>query len=299
MSETDARASFRLLFQPAPEFAHMFDRVEWMINELLHMCSECGKCCNTETFHLTDVDTIVVARGLYEIGGRKMVSGHIVENLSPLNKWGRFVFTFSGMCPFRENGHCSLGRDRPLTCALFPMKLVAFLDHDTNRPRQPFLTVMRPEGKYPCDPVAEAVLDEVVALGSRDPMKAILTLEYLASSRVGIDNFAYLFGQPQGRGDERFNPPELADILTDGEIELLLMQRFMALYGLISPPVMGRSSQISDSIVDELLSDKNRELVDRRTAERLGRIRDRRSSLFEMKQIIDDGFSEAAPSSGR
>lgn len=65
-----------------------------IIEDLSKMCTHCGKCCESEVFFLTDIETPLIAQELHYRGGLDLLKAHIKANPYMFNRWGKYIFQF-------------------------------------------------------------------------------------------------------------------------------------------------------------------------------------------------------------
>ena len=77
-------------------------------------CQACGRCCHHQRIALSPYEIVRLARGL------AMTTGQLIEQYT--DEGGTILRFVEGQCVFLDPaGKCSVYRDRPLACRLYPL----------------------------------------------------------------------------------------------------------------------------------------------------------------------------------
>ena len=233
------------------------------------MCTHCGECCKSELFFLSDVEAPIIAQHLLKKGGIQLVKDHIRENPTVFNRFGRYIFHFTDLCPFHLDKRCILYSDRPMVCRLFPLVFLGFFDSMNMELRDAVFAIDRGQGNYACESIivhVEDILKEVVL---NQPSHSIRTLrKMLASSLLDKRGLAYCFGQPRQRGKHFVNANGI-DLRSWILTEAHLYMKFAEVFGFLPSDWVANSKLLSDEAVNKLASDRAAMKASTKTSRRL------------------------------
>ncbi|MHA2374268.1 MAG: YkgJ family cysteine cluster protein [Candidatus Thorarchaeota archaeon] len=236
------------------------------------LCTHCGECCKGQAIFLTDVDAPIIAQRLKEMGGNSLVESHLSINSTVFDKWHRYVLQFEEYCPFHDNERCSIYYERPITCQLYPMSIIGFIDRPSSGVKEVYLEIMKPLESHAC----LQFYNDLVEIGNRvfrrNPKHADQILRFLASTMVDRRGLGYLFGQAPKSGKkavllDNSNPsPE--------EVEMAIVMHYEERFeDQHSINLLDYPDAISEDDIDRLISDAvDRELTTTRISKRMKRL---------------------------
>ncbi|MHA2241542.1 MAG: YkgJ family cysteine cluster protein [Candidatus Thorarchaeota archaeon] len=251
------------------EFKEVFDS----------LCTHCGECCRGQAIFLTDVDAPIVAQCLKELEGNLLVKKHLSTNSTIFDKWHKYVLQFDEDCPFLDNERCSIYSKKPLTCQLYPMSIIGFIDRPSSNVKEVYIEIAKPLESHAC----LQFYNDLVEIGNRvfgsKPGHADQILRLLASTMVDMRGLGYLFGQAPKRGED-------AVMLDNGnpspeEVEMAIVMHYEKRFKK-QPSVnfLKYSDVIDDDDIDRLTSDLFSRKSTRKTTKRISRIKKSKPNLM-------------------
>lgn len=236
-------------------------------------CTHCGECCRKQAVFLTDVEAPHIARLLEELGGRSSTKKHLRINSTVFNLWHRFVLHFDGDCPFHINERCSIYSRRPLTCQLYPINLIGFIDRPDSDLRTACLEIVRPPKNQEC----QQSYDELIGVGNsvfeNHPELVDEVYHFLAATYIDDKGLGYLFGQSRRSGEEAVILS--SDIPTTSEITNAILEQFRSQFdnqSEIPTEILDYSEIIDEDDIVRLTSDSAFEESTRKTSKRIKRL---------------------------
>ena len=166
------------------------------------LCVHCGECCRKQAVFLTDVEAPSIAQSLIELGGTSFAKEHLSINSTVFNLWHRYVLNFDDYCPFHVDNKCSIYSKRPLTCQLFPINLIGFIDQPDNSLRTAYLEIERPPESYVCGGLCDELIQVSERVYEQGPESVNVILQFFASAYLDERGLGYLFGQSRKRGGD-------------------------------------------------------------------------------------------------
>ena len=166
------------------------------------LCTHCGECCKNQAVFLTDVEAPVIAKSLKELGDTPLVQKHLGINSTVFNLWQRFVLHFDGYCPFHIDNQCSIYSKRPLTCQLYPMNFVGFIDRPDSDLRTACFEIEKPPENCACTQSNDALIRVEKRIFERQAKLVDDVYQFLASTFIDEKGLGYLFGQARKRGND-------------------------------------------------------------------------------------------------
>ena len=254
------------------------------------LCTHCGECCRGQAIFLTDVDAPIVAQCLKELGGNSLVKKHLSINSTIFDKWHKYVLQFDEDCPFLDNERCSIYSKRPLTCQLYPMSIIGFIDRPSSAVKEVFIEITKPLESHAC----LQYYNELIEIGNRvlgrDPKHADQILRFLASTLVDRRGLGYLFGQAPKKGKEA--------VLLDSsnpsteEVEMAILMHYEKRFKTqASENFLKYSDEIDDDEIDRLTSevfDRKLTVITSKRMRRLANIIPHLMSFFDEGAINCD-----------
>ncbi len=211
-------------------------------------CTHCGECCRKQAVFLTDVEAPVIAQSLRALGGEALVKKHLRINSTVFNLWHRFVLYFDDNCPFHIAERCSIYSKRPLTCQMYPMNLIGFIDRPDSGLRTACLEIVQPPETHACSQSYDALISVGKRVFEKQPELVDEVYEFLASAYIDEIGLGYLFGHAREEGKKAVSLSNSNP--TANEIAIAILEQFRSQFD--------DSSEVPDEILDysEVISDK-------------------------------------------
>ena len=165
-------------------------------------CTHCGERCKKQAVFLTDVEAPIIARSLKKLGDIVLVKKHLRINSTVFNLWHRFVLHFDDYCPFHIENQCSIYSKRPLTCQLYPMNFVGFIDRPDSDLRTACFEIEKPPENCACTQSNDALIRVEKRIFERQAKLVDDVYQFLASTFIDEKGLGYLFGQARKRGND-------------------------------------------------------------------------------------------------
>ena len=258
-----------VITKPVIEFKEVFDS----------LCTHCGECCRGQAIFLTDVEAPFIARRLKELGGNSLVENHLSINSTVFDKWHRYVLQFEKNCPFLDGERCSIYHERPLTCQLYPMSIIGFIDRPKSDVKDVYLEIMKPLDNHTCLQSYDDLVGICDRSFGRNKEHANQILRFLASTMVDERGVGYLFGQEPKRGKEAImldsSNPSAEEV--EMAISIYYEKRFRNQH---SENVLDYPDAISNEEIDRLTSDTSCMKSNETTSKRIARIKNCRPYLM-------------------
>lgn len=212
-------------------------------------CTHCGECCKKQAVFLTDVEAPIIAQSLKELGDGLLTKRHLRINSTVFNLWHRFVLHFDDYCPFHIDDRCSIYSERPLTCQLYPMNLIGFIDRPESDLRTACLEIVRPPESHACSQSYDALISVGKRIFKKQPELVDDVYQFLASTYVDEMGLGYLFGQARKRGREAVSLSTVTP--TANEIAMAILGHYRN--------QLDNQCEIPDEILDysEVISDED------------------------------------------
>jgi Fe-S-cluster containining protein len=219
-------------------------------------CTHCGECCTKQAVFLTDVEAPIIAQSLRELGDEALVKKHLRINSTVFNLWHRFVLHFDDDCPFHMDDRCSIYSKRPLTCQMYPVNLIGFIDRPDSSLRRACLEIVQPPESHVCS----QSYDELITVGKRvfekHPEFVDEVYQFLVSTYVDERGLGYLFGQSREGGKEAVSLSSSNP--TANEIVMAILEQFRSQFedpSEIPAEILDYSEVISDDEIVRLTSE--------------------------------------------
>ncbi|MHA2384367.1 MAG: hypothetical protein ACXACT_17470, partial [Candidatus Thorarchaeota archaeon] len=91
---------------------------------------------------------------------------------------------------------------RPLTCQLFPINLIGFIDQPDSGFRTAYLEIERPPESYACGGLCDELIQVSERVYEKRPESVIEILQFLVAAYLDERGLGYLFGQTRKRGED-------------------------------------------------------------------------------------------------
>jgi Fe-S-cluster containining protein len=245
-------------------------------------CTHCGECCRKQTVFLTDVEAPVIAQSLKEFGGEALAKKHLRINSTVFNLWHRFVLYFDDDCPFHIDDRCSIYSKRPLTCQMYPMNLIGFIDRPDSGFRKACLEIVQPPENHACSQSYGALISVGKRVFKKQPELVDEVYQFLASKYVDGRGLGYLFGQAREEGKEAISLSSSNP--TANEIAIAILEQFRSQFedqSEIPAEILDYSEVITDEDIVRLTSDEAARESSQITSERIKLLKRFRPSLVE------------------
>lgn len=236
-------------------------------------CTHCGECCREQAVFLTDVEAPFIARALIELGGTSLAKEHLRINSTVFNLWHRFVLHFDDDCPFHSDDKCSIYSKRPLTCKLYPMNLIGFIDRPENDLRTACLEIVKPPESHACAQSYDALVGVGRTVFEKQPELVDDVYQFLAATYIDERGLGYLFGQERKRGTEAVVLQ--SNTTTANEITIAILEHFRDQFdeqSEIPDEILEYSEVISDEEIVRLTSDTAARESGQETSTRIRRL---------------------------
>lgn len=258
-----------------------------IVKDLENLCNDCGVCCENEVFMLNSFDAPIIARELEKKGGLDLLQKHIRLHERPLNIYERYLFFFDGACPFHDGKRCGFYSNRPLSCSLFPLKILAFIDHKGIELRQAVFDLHGTKSEYDCSETCQGVINKLNEIGHDSPYLSTLFTEYVAASLLTKSGYAYCFGQRRERGNKFFNPNKMK-LKHVVQISEYLAEHYENVYGILPGDwrMEPATVPLSNEKARHLLSDNQKTKGIRKMKKWLRNIREFKPFLSNWRQYI-------------
>lgn len=245
-------------------------------------CTHCGECCRKQAVFLTDVEAPIITQSLKELGEVSLVKKHLGINSTVFNLWHRYVLHFDDYCPFHIDDRCSIYSKRPLTCQLYPMNFIGFIDRIDSNLRTACLEIVRPPESHACSQSYDALISVGKRIFEKQPELVDDVYQFLASTYIDERGLGYLFGQARKRGREAVSLS--TDTPTANEITIAILGQYRSQFddqSEIPDEILDYSEMISDEEIVRLASDIAVRTSTRETSKRINRLKRFRSRLIE------------------
>lgn len=253
-----------------------------MVRLIQEGCVRCRECCRAERFPLADTEVFHLARTLFDMGGESVLRTTIYRNTQPLNVLEKFYLSFEEDCPYLIDDKCMFGDNRPLTCQLFPLSLIAFIDNPRMKLRDAHFTVTGPKSEYGCYGIGESLLKILDEIANHPPPAVSTSLRLAAALLLNRSLLAYCFGQHFERGARKFNPKPSGIFISEIEIGELLAREHIIRYGIPdNPNSMPHLVELDKESINKLISDSFRRKSVVKTNKRLRHLEDYDKSLLK------------------
>ncbi len=166
------------------------------------LCTHCGECCRKQAVFLTDVEAPIIALSLIEMGGTSFAKEHMSINSTVFNLWHKYVLNFDDYCPFHTDDRCLIYSKRPLTCQLYPINLIGFIDQPDSGLRTAYLEIERPSESHACGESCDELIEVIKRVYQKRPESANEILQFFVSKYLDERGFGYLFGQTRKTGND-------------------------------------------------------------------------------------------------
>lgn len=255
-------------------------KVNQMLDNIGNMCTKCSECCKQQFFHLTDIETPIIAQHLFKLGGRTALLDYLRVNETEFNVFTKYLFHFEENCPFLNNNQCTIYSDRPFVCRLFPLQLLGFFDDSKQEVRLPILTILNVKEIYDCKSCCDSLNEEIMRLDSLGRGAGSRAKEFLAIALLNKKNVGYLFGQRRVRGGEQYFPTKTG-VFTTLDIQYLVQDGFRSISGHLPDQWHQYSRKLDDSEVKIILSDKYARKSTTKTGKRIRNIEEFHQDIFK------------------
>jgi Fe-S-cluster containining protein len=245
-------------------------------------CTHCGECCKKQAVFLIDVEAQIITQSLKELGGASLVKKHLRINSTVFNLWHRFVLNFDDDCPFHIDDRCSIYSKRPLTCQLYPMNLIGFIDRSDSDLRTACLEIVRPPESQACAQSYDALISVGKRAFEKQPELVDEVYQFLASTYIDERGLGYLFGQARKMGQDAVILSNITP--TANEIAIAILERYRSQFdnqSEIPDEILNYSEMISDEDIVRLTSDVEGRKSARETSTRIERLKKLKPRLME------------------
>ena len=245
-------------------------------------CTHCGACCRKQAVFLTDVEAPIVAQSLVALRGEELAKKHLRINSTVFNLWHRFVLHFDNDCPFHIDDRCSIYSKRPLTCQMYPMNIIGFIDRPDRGLRTACLEIVRPPENHACSQSYDALISVGKRVFEKHPELVDDVYEFLASTYVDERGLGYLFGQAREKGKEAVSLSSINP--TANEIAIAILEQFRSQFedqSEIPDEILDYSEVISDKEIVRLTSEMAARQASRETSKRITLLKRYRPELLE------------------
>ena len=246
------------------------------------LCVDCGECCKKQAVFLTDVEAPIIARSLIEMSGTSFAKEHMSINSTVFNLWHRYVLNFDGYCPFRIDDKCSIYSKRPLTCQLYPINLIGFIDQPDSGFRTAYLEIERPHESYACGGSCDELIEVSKRVYEKRPKSVNEILQFFVSKFLDERGFGYLFGQNRKRGDDAVTLSSSTP--TANEITYAILEHYGNQFDSpreIPDEILDYSKSIGDEDIVRLTSVAASKSSEQVTSTRIDRVKKLRPKLME------------------
>ena len=245
-------------------------------------CTHCGECCRKQAVFLTDVEAPIIAQSLKELGSTSLVKKHLRINSTVFNLWHRFVLHFDDYCPFHIDDRCSIYTKRPLTCQLYPMNLIGFIDRPESDLRTACLEIVRPPENHACAQSYNALVSVGKRIFEKQPELVDGVYQFLVSTYIDESGLGYLFGQARKMSEDAVILSNITP--TANEIAMAILERYRSQFddeSEIPDEILDYSEMISDEDIVRLTSDVEWKKSARETSTRIKRLKRLKPRLIE------------------
>lgn len=260
--------------------------IEKAVNEFREimdsLCTHCGECCKKQAVFLTDVEAPIIAQALIELGGTSLAKEHLGINSTIFNLWHRYVLNFDDYCPFHVDGQCLIYSKRPLTCQLFPINLIGFIDQPDSGFRTAYFEVERPPESYACGESCDEMIRVSKRVYEKEPESANEIFHFLVSTHLDERALGYLFGQTRKSGEDAVTLSSSTP--TAREITFAILMQYGSQFdnpSEIPDEFLEYSKSISDEDIIRLKSVAVNRISQRVTSTRMNRLKRLRPRLIE------------------
>jgi Fe-S-cluster containining protein len=246
------------------------------------LCTHCGECCRKQAVCLTDVEAPIIAQALIEMGGTSLAKEHLRINSTVFNLWHRYVLNFDNYCPFYINNQCLIYSKRPLTCQLFPINLIGFIDQPNSGFRTAYFEVERPPESYACGGLCDEMIRVNNEVYEKNPKSANEILQFFVSTYLDERALGYLFGQTRKRGKDAVTLSSSTP--TAREITFAILKQYGSQFddpSEIPDEFLDYSKSIGDEDIVRLTSVAANRSFERVTSTRIDRLKRLKPELME------------------
>ncbi|MFX1579721.1 MAG: YkgJ family cysteine cluster protein [Promethearchaeota archaeon] len=246
------------------------------------LCTHCGVCCKKQAVFLTDAEAPIIAQAMVELGGTSLAKEHLSLNSTVFNLWDRYVLNFDDQCPFHIDNQCLIYSKRPLTCQLFPINLIGFIDQPDSALRTAYFEVERPPESYACGGSCDEMIRVSQRAHEKRPESVNEILQFFVSTYLDERALGYLFGQTRKR--EKDAATLSSSTPTAREITFAILQQYGSQFddpGEIPDEFLDYSKSISDEDIVRLTSVAAKRNSERVTSTRMDRLKMQKPKLIE------------------
>jgi hypothetical protein len=246
------------------------------------LCVHCGECCKKQAVFLTDVEAPIIARSLIELGGTSLAKEHLSINSTVFNLWHRYVLNFDDYCPFHIDDKCLIYYKRPLTCQLYPINLIGFIDQPDSGFRTAYFEVERPSESNACGGSCDELIQVSERVYERRPESVNEILQFFVSTYLDERGLGYIFGQTRKRGEDAVTLS--SNTPTANEITYAILEHYGSQFDNpieIPDEILDYSKSIGDEDIVRLTSVAANRSAERETSKRIDRLKRLRPKLLE------------------
>ena len=246
------------------------------------LCTHCGECCKKQAVFLTDVEASTIALSLIEMGGTSFAKEYLSINSTVFNLWHRYVLNFDDYCPFHTDDRCLIYSKRPLTCQLYPINLIGFIDQPDSSLRTAYLEIERPQDSYACGQSCDKMIQVIDKVNEKRPESVNGILQFFVTKYLDERGLGYLFGQPIKTGRDAVTLA--SNTPTASEITYAILEHYGSQFdspSKIPDELLDYSKSIGDEDIARLVSLTAIKSDERETLERIDRIKRLRPKLME------------------
>jgi len=249
------------------------------------LCTHCGECCRKQAVCLTDVEAPFIAQSLIEMGGTSFAKEHLSINSTVFNLWHRYVLNSEDYCPFHIDDRCVIYSKRPLTCQLFPINLIGFIDQPESSLRTAYFEIERPPESYACSGSCDELIQMSQKICKKGSESVNEVIQFLASAYLDERGLGYLFGQSRKRGEDAVTLS--SNTPTPSEITYAILEHYGSQFDdprEIPDEILDYSKSIGDEDIVRLTSDTSNRKSLQETSKRIKRIKRLNPRIIEYWQ---------------
>jgi hypothetical protein len=171
---------------------------------------------------------------------------------------------------------------RPLTCQLYPINLIGFIDQPDSSLRTAYLEIERPHYWYACGESCDKMIQLSDKVNEKRPESVNETLQFFVARYLDERGLGYLFGQPRKTGKDAVTVSSSAP--TADENTYAILEHYGSQFdspSKIPDEILDYSKSIDDEDVVNLTSLASSRKSEQVTSTRIDRIKKLKPGLME------------------